>query len=114
MSIDVQDIIRRCATCQIAKSHSQSQGLYTPLPVPQAPGIAMSIDFILGLLRTQRGKDSIFVVVSKFFEMAHFIAYTKTNYIIQVAELYIKEVMSLYTIPRSIVFDRDAKFLGHF
>ena len=31
---DVQDILRRCVTCQIAKSHSLPQGLYTPLPVP--------------------------------------------------------------------------------
>ena len=37
MDKDVQDLLRRCATCQIAKSHSLPQGLYTPLPVPTLP-----------------------------------------------------------------------------
>ena len=70
MDKDVQDILRRCATCQIAKSHSLPQGLYTPLPVPTSPWIDVSMDFILGLPRTQRNKDSIFVVVDRFSKMA--------------------------------------------
>ena len=39
MDKDVQDLLRRCATCQIAKSHSLPQGLYTPLPVPTLPWV---------------------------------------------------------------------------
>ena len=31
---DVQDLLKRCATCQVAKSHLLQQGLYTPLLVP--------------------------------------------------------------------------------
>jgi len=34
MEKDMQDILRRCATCQMAKSHLLPQGLYTPLPIP--------------------------------------------------------------------------------
>ena len=33
LSKDVQDILKRCATWQVAKSHSLLQGLYTPLPI---------------------------------------------------------------------------------
>ena len=114
MDKDVQDILRRCATCQIAKSHSLPQGLYTPLPVPTSPWIDVSMDFILGLPRTPRNKDSIFVVVDRFLKMAHFIPYNKTNDSTLVAELYFKEVMRLHGIPRSIFSDRDTKFLSHF
>jgi len=49
MSKDVQDIIRGCATCQAAKSHSLPYGLYTPLRVPQGPMTDVSMDFVLGL-----------------------------------------------------------------
>jgi len=105
MDKDVQDILGRCATCQIAKSHSLPQGLYTPLLVPTSPKVDVSMDFILGLPRTQRNKDSICVVVDRFSKMANFIPCSKTNDATYMAELYFKEVMRLHRIPRSIISD---------
>ncbi|XP_037493991.1 uncharacterized protein LOC119370286 [Jatropha curcas] len=59
-----------------AKSKSMAHGLYMPLLVSSSPWTDISMDFVLSLPRTRRGKDSIFIVVdrfSKMAEMAHFI-----------------------------------------
>jgi len=49
MSKDVEHFVKRCSVCQMAKSHVLPQGLYFPLPMPQAPWEVMSLYIIIGL-----------------------------------------------------------------
>ena len=66
MKRDVERACARCITCRQAKSRVLPHGLYTPLPVPGAPWVDLSMEFVLGLPRSRNGRDSIFVVVDRF------------------------------------------------
>ena len=85
MRRDVECFFARCPTCQKAKLRLNPHDLYMPFLVPSVPWEDISMDLVLGLPRTKEGRDSIFVLMDRFSEMAHFIPCHKSDDAVNVA-----------------------------
>ena len=99
MRHDVERYMQRCETCRKAKSRLNPHGLYTPVPIPTIPWEAIFMDFVLGLPRTKKERDSIFVVVDRFSKRPHFIPCHKSDDASHVADLFFREVVRLHGMP---------------
>ncbi|WVZ80699.1 hypothetical protein U9M48_028156 [Paspalum notatum var. saurae] len=72
------------------------------------------MDFIVGLPRTPKGYDSIWVIIDRFTKSAHFIPVKTIYHAKTYAELYIARIFSLHGVPRTITSDRDSLFVSRF
>ncbi|PPZ23015.1 hypothetical protein C5P36_27045, partial [Escherichia coli] len=74
MKRDVAEFISKCLTCQQVKAeHQIPTGLLHPLPVPEWKWERITMDFVMGLPRTQKSHDAVWVIVDRLTKSAHFL-----------------------------------------
>jgi hypothetical protein len=115
MKIEIAHYVARCDTCRHVKAvHMKTVGPLQSLPIPTWKWEDISMDFIVGLPRTTKGFDSIWVIIDRLTKIAHFLP-VKTYYpVITYAQIYIACILSLHGIPKTIVPDRGPQFVSKF
>jgi hypothetical protein len=115
MKREIAFYIARCDVCQHVKAeHQRPVGLLQPLKIPTWKWEEVGMDFITGLPRSNRGHDSIWVIVDCLTKVAHFLPIKTTDRGQNLAELYISRIVSLHGVPKKIVSDRGSQFTSRF
>jgi hypothetical protein len=115
MKRDIAFFIARCDVCQRVKAeHQRPAGLLQPLKIPVWKWEDVGMDFITSLPKSNRGNDSIWVIVDHLTKVAHFIPVKTTLDGRQLADLYIYRIVSLHGVPKTIVSDRGSQFTSRF
>ena len=115
MKRDVAEFMYSCLTCQKSKiEHQKPSGMMQPLNIPEWKWDSISMDFVMGLPKTVKGNDSIWVIVDRLTKSAHFLPMKINHSMQKLAEMYIEEIVKLHGIPSSIVSDRDPRFTSRF
>jgi hypothetical protein len=114
MKIEIARYVAKCDTCQWVKAmHMKTTRPLQSLLVPTWKWDDISMDFVVGLPRTSKGYDSIWVIVDRLTKTAHFLP-VKTYYLVLTyAQLYVARILSLHGVPRKIVSDRGLQFVSN-
>ena len=79
MREEVEQYLRNCHVCKQAKAFRDAyNGLFQPLPVPERPWVDLTMDFVVGLPKSQ-GYDAILIVVDWLLKERHYIPCTEDN-----------------------------------
>ncbi|WVZ97621.1 hypothetical protein U9M48_043140 [Paspalum notatum var. saurae] len=97
MKREIAKYVSECDVCQRVKAdHLKPTRMLQPLALPAWKWEDIHIDFIVGLPRTQKGYDSIWVIIDRFTKSVHFIP-VKNRYNAQrYAEIYVSRIVSLH------------------
>jgi Integrase zinc binding domain/Chromo (CHRromatin Organisation MOdifier) domain len=111
---EVTQYVAKCLTCQRVKiEHRQPPGLLQKIEIPKWKWEDVTMDLVVGLPKI-RHFDAIWVIVDRFTKSAHFIPISASYSPGKLAEVYIKHIVRLHGIPKSIISDRDPRFTSRF
>ncbi|KAJ9544514.1 hypothetical protein OSB04_024221 [Centaurea solstitialis] len=100
MKVDIGRYVERCVTClQVKAEHQKPYGSLQPLEVPMWKWEELTMDLVTKLPKTQRQRDSIWVIVDWLTKFALFLPIRESYSMDRWAQLYINEVISRHGVP---------------
>ena len=72
------------------------------------------MDFMVGLPRTPKGFDPVWVIMERLTKSAYFIPINIRYSLERLTSLYVSQIVRLHSVPSSIVSNRDPSFTSRF
>nr|KYP46054.1 Retrovirus-related Pol polyprotein from transposon 297 family [Cajanus cajan] len=115
MKREIAEYVAACLTCQKAKvEHQKPSGLMQQMEISEWKWDNITMDFIVGLSRSARNSDAIWVIVDRLTNCAHFLPVNIKWSLEKMTQLDVKEIVRLQGVPSRIIFDRDPRFTSRF
>lgn len=112
-----KDVLRFCNSCDVCQKTKHSNfnryGLLTPNPIPSRPFESISMDFIVNL-PWSADFNAILVIVDRLTKVALFLPTTTGLTAEGFAYMFVKNVVTKFGLPSSIVSDRDPRWVSDF
>jgi transposase InsO family protein len=110
----VDQYVRNCTKCQRSQTSGHTNfGVLRVLPLPEKPWEDISMDFVTGLPECS-GFDAIWVIVDCISKMRYFVPCQMTVDVRSLADMFLKEIVKLRGLPRTIRSDRGPQFAAIF
>ncbi|GJX37333.1 putative reverse transcriptase domain-containing protein [Tanacetum coccineum] len=115
MKKDIAEYVSKCLTClKVKAEHQRPSGLLQQTEIPVWKWEEIAMDFVTKLPRTSSGHDTIWVIVDRLTESAHFLPMREDYKMDRLARLYLNEIVARHGVPISIISDRDSRFTSRF
>lgn len=91
---DIIKFVAECLVCQQVKAeHQRPGGLLQPNLIPELKWDQVTMDFIHGFPKSQKGSNTIWVIVDRLTKSAHLQPVRNTASLEKLAEIYIKKIV---------------------
>jgi hypothetical protein len=115
MNREIVKYVSECDTCwRVKADHLWLAENLQPLSISEWKWENICMDFIVGLPRTSRGYNSIWVIVDRLTKSAHFIHVSTAYRVWQYVELYMSYIVRYHGIPKIIISNRGSIFVPNF
>ncbi|GJT61138.1 putative reverse transcriptase domain-containing protein [Tanacetum coccineum] len=89
-------------------------GLLQQPEIPEWKWEGITMDFVTKLPRTSSRHDTIWVIMDRLTNSAHFLPMHEYYKIDRLDRLYLNEIVARHSVPISIISDRDSRFTSRF
>ena len=115
ISNDCKSYCSKCIECNRSKPHRRGQAPVHPLPVPEYPWQVVGVDYVTCLPKSGKSNyTAVMIIVDHLTKMAHFIPCHDEVTAEESADLFLHHCYRLHGVPRTLVSDRDPRFVSAF
>ena len=115
MKAEIATYVSKCLTCaKVNVEYQKPSGLLTQPEIPEWKWEMITMDFVTKLPKSPNGYDTIWVIVDRLTKSAHFLPIKENDKMEKLTWTYLKEIVRLHGVPKSIISDRDSRFTSLF